>query len=37
MNSLLILAAEEPSPLAVEWVEVVIALVVFAILFFAIK
>jgi F-type H+-transporting ATPase subunit b len=41
MKSLLvILAAEEgghePSPLAVEWIEVVIALVVFGILFFAI-
>ncbi len=30
-------AAEEHSPLAVEWVEVAIALVVFGILFFAIK
>lgn len=37
MKSLLILAAEEgghePSPLAVEWIEVVLALVVFGILF----
>ncbi len=39
MKSLLILAQEEghePSPLAVEWVEVAVALVVFAILFLAI-
>ncbi|MCX6400131.1 MAG: F0F1 ATP synthase subunit B [Propionibacteriales bacterium] len=41
MKSLLILAAgdegHEPSPLAVEWIEVVIALVVFGLLFFAIR
>ena len=32
-----ILASEEPSPLAVEWVEVILALVVFALLYFAVK
>ncbi|MEO5710014.1 MAG: F0F1 ATP synthase subunit B [Nocardioidaceae bacterium] len=32
-----ILAAEEPSPLAVEWVEVILALVVFGLLYLAVK
>jgi len=37
MNWILAAGGEQPSPLAVEWVEVVLALVVFGLLFFAVK
>src|SRR6478736_39799 len=37
MNWILAAGEGEPSPLAVEWVEVILALVVFGLLFFAIK
>ena len=37
MNWILAAGGEQPSPLAVEWVEVVLALVVFGLLFLAVK
>src|SRR6476620_1418497 len=37
MNWILAAGEGQPSPLAVEWVEVVLALVVFGLLFFAVK
>ena len=37
MNWILAAGGEQPSPLAVEWVEVILALVVFGLLFFAVK
>src|SRR6478736_684016 len=37
MNWILAAGEGEPSPLAVEWVEVILALVVFGLLFFAVK
>ncbi len=37
MMNTIVLAAEEPSPLAVEWVEVILALVVFGLLYLAVK